>query len=413
MGISATERLHRQDSFLLNFQAEVVAVEARAERLELALDQSAFYVESGGQPSDQGQLGEWPLLGLREVEGVVWHGVDREARIAPGDCLEGRVDAPRRRDHLEQHSGQHVLSAACLRAGLGDTVSFHLGREESTIDLAGAEPTRASIAAALRLANDCVLDDLPVRVHEIERSELHRFPVRKDPGVQHDVLRLIEIEGFDWSLCGGTHARRSGEIGPIHVLGWEKNKAAWRVRFLVGHRALAYLGDVQHLLDATARAHSIHWRAIPESMRGWREESLALAKEVRRLRLEAGEREGERLYRAQGEGQGGLRRLRLWLPAATMDEARALSNRFVGGGGALALVGGLEAGRAFWMAARAEPTPIAGWRADVALRNWLGKVGGKGGGNERFAQGSGAAEAEEHLRALHTLDLDRLGLPGD
>lgn len=413
MGISATERLHLHDSFLLTFEAEVLAVEECADRLEIALDRSAFYVESGGQPSDQGQVGEWSLIGLREDAGVVWHGIAREAGLVPGARIEGRVDAERRRDHLEQHSGQHILSAACLRAGLGDTVSFHLGREESTIDLAGAEPTRASITAALRLANDCVLDDVQFRVHEIERSELHRYPVRKDPGVQHDVLRLIEVEGFDWSLCGGTHARRSGEVGPIHVLGWEKNKAAWRLRFLVGHRALTYLGEAQRLLEETARAHSIHWRAIPESMRGWREESLALAKEVRRLRLEAGEREGERLFREHGSDSAGARRLRLWLPTATMEEARALTNRYVAGGAALALVGGIENGRAFWLAARGEPTPIADWRADVALRNWLAPVGGKGGGNERFAQGSAAPDCEELVRGLEALDLDRLGRPGD
>lgn len=415
MTIEPTLRLHRDDSYLLDFEARVAAIEWCDDSCDLALDRSAFYLESGGQPSDSGSLLGKPLLGLREAGGVLWHrlSLERDEAPAPGDTVRGQVDRPRRLDHLEQHSGQHILSAACVKVGAGDTVSFHLGREESTIDLAGPEPTRELLRDALELANDCVLQDREFRVHTIDRADLSRYPVRKDPGLEHDVLRLIEIDEFDWSLCGGTHARRAGEVGPIHVLGWERNKAVWRLRFLVGRRTLRYLAATHELLDDTARGYSIHWQAIPETMRAWREQSVALRKDVRQLRLERGEREGERLFTCSAEDAEGVRRLAHWFGATGMEEARAAINRVVALGPSLVLAGGVEADRAYWFTARSELLPgnLARWNAGAALRAWLAPLGGKGGGNERFAQGSAPAPSDESTSGppLDAANLARLG----
>lgn len=416
MKIAPTLRLHRDDSYLLDFEARVEAVEWSEDSCELALDRSAFYLESGGQPSDFGTLRGAPLLGLREADGILWHrlALDRADGPAVGEIVRAQVDRARRLDHLEQHSGQHILSAACVRVGAGDTVSFHLGRDESTLDLAGPEPTRERLRDALELANGCVLDDREFRIHSIDRADLARYPIRKDPGLEHDVLRLIEIDQFDWSLCGGTHARRAGEVGPIHVLGWEKNKGAWRIRFLAGRRTLRYLAVAHELLDDTARGYSIHWQAIPESMRAWRDESAALRKEVRQLRLERGEREGERLFANTVADARGLRCLAHWFGSTGMEEARAAVNRVVALGPSLLLAGGVEAGRAYWFTARSESLPedLSGWNAGAALRAWLAPLGGKGGGNERFAQGSAPAPSDDSTSGspLDAANLARLGL---
>lgn len=388
--IPPTVRMHERDTYLFDFEGTVLARRTEGDTALLALDRSAFYVESGGQPSDAGSIEGHEVLELREEDGVIWHRLASSVALEPGSRVRGRIDTARRLDHMQQHTGQHLLSAACLRAFGGDTVSFHLGREESTIDLAGPEPDRGCIAAALECAHDCILGDRPIRIHEVEREALAHYPLRKDPGAEHEVLRLIEIEDFDWSPCGGTHARRAGEVGPIHVLGWEKGRGAWRIRFLAGRRTLGYLSEIHHLLEETAREHSLHWRQLPETLRGWKERALALEKDLQRLRAERGEQTAETRFAAEAPDREGSRRFALWLGAVCLDEARPFVNRLTALGPARVLVGGHETGRAYWIAARSAelPAKVSSWHAGHVLKAWLEARGGKGGGNDRFAQGS-------------------------
>ncbi len=402
--IPPTERLHLERSDLLVFEAKVLAATGNAGRDEVALDRTAFYVESGGQPSDQGTLAGRAVVGLRLEDNVVWHELGPGPFLSPGDPVSGAVDSRIRNDHMQQHTGQHILSQAFVRAGGGATRGFHLGREESTIDLNGPRPEEDLVAAAVLSANRCVLADVPVRVHFAKRSELNRYPLRREPGVDFDTLRLIEIEDFDWSACGGTHAGRTGEVGPLHVLGVDRIRDLWRIHFLAGWRALRYLAGLQGMLDGLARDHSLRWDGIKAALQARERENLELSRELRRLRVERGEAEAARLWESCSRKGEGPSRIARWCGQASADELRALAGRLVSFGPVLALVGGNDGGRSTWIAARSERMPEgsfeAGWAAGSFLRAWLAAFGGKGGGSEVFAQGTGPAVEDSALEGL-------------
>jgi len=412
--IAPTTRLHYQDTFLFRFEAEVLAARPSADGLEVALDRTAFYVESGGQPPDRGRLAGWEVVGVSLEEGVVWHHLRASASEAPapGARVAGEVDPELRLDHMQQHTGQHILSRSFLLAGGGGTRSFHLGREESTIDLDGEKPEPALLERAGAIANRCVLEDRPVRIVEATREELSRYPLRRDPGEDRDVQRLIEIEEFDWSACGGTHARRTGEVGPIQILGAEKVRGLWRIRFLAGYRTLRYLAAAHRILSDVAREHSLHPLAIPEAARQWKAEAVALTKEVSRLRAERGAAEARRLFDLTPAEPSGVRVVRLYSENLGSEELRSLANTLVSLGPAIVLAGGREEDSQFWVFARSPELPgtAATWDAAGALKSWLSGLSGRGGGNMRFAVGT--CRSPMHLETSQvTEDLHRFGVP--
>jgi alanyl-tRNA synthetase len=237
----STHRLYYDDAYLENFEARVLAC-SPAEPVqgasgmqpawEVLLDQTAFYPTSGGQPNDLGLLGEAVVLDVRDEDDIV-HIVDREMELGGA---KGCVNWPRRFDHMQQHTGQHLLSAMFQeRFGL-PTVSFHLGGEICTIDLKGGEPSRDQLIGAQRAANKAIFEDRPIAVRYGTREQLARLGVRKE--VERDgLLRAIEIEGADLQPCGGTHVRSTGQIGMILVRGCSKVRQDWRVEFVCGRRA--------------------------------------------------------------------------------------------------------------------------------------------------------------------------------
>jgi len=237
-----TRRLYYDDAYLQNFEARVVSC-SPAEPVrgpsgvqpawEVLLDQTAFYPTSGGQPNDLGLLGEAAVLDVRDDEDGIVHIVDRE--VEKGE-VKGCVNWPRRFDHMQQHTGQHLLSAMFQeRFGL-PTVSFHLGEEICMIDLHGGEPSRDQLIGAQRAANKVIFEDRPISVRYGTREELARQGVRKEVE-REGLLRAIEIEGADLQPCGGTHVKSTGQIGMILVRGCGKVRQDWRVEFVCGRRA--------------------------------------------------------------------------------------------------------------------------------------------------------------------------------
>jgi alanyl-tRNA synthetase len=238
----STHRLYYDDAYLQNFDARVVAC-APAEPVqgasgmqpawEVLLDQTAFYPSSGGQPNDLGLLGEAAVLDVRDEEDDVVHIVDREVELGG---VKGCVNWPRRFDHMQQHTGQHLLSAMFQeRFGL-PTVSFHLGGVICTIDLRGGEPSRNQLIGAQRAANRVIFEDRPVTVRYGTREQLSRLGVRKEVE-REGLLRAIEIESADLQPCGGTHVKSAGQIGMILVRSCAKVRQDWRVEFVCGRRA--------------------------------------------------------------------------------------------------------------------------------------------------------------------------------
>ena len=258
-----TERLYYTNSFLHEFDARVVSVATDPSgRSLITLDRSAFYPTSGGQVFDTGwlEIGTSGRLQVAEVAenektSEIVHILDGGgSTLQPGTIVRGVIDSDRRRDHMQQHSGQHVLSAAFEKLHGFATVSFHMGDESCTIDLATESISSKQTQAAERLANEVVTEDRPVEVRFATPEEARTMGVRKIPPAEREKLRLIDINDFDLNACGGTHVRSTGQIGCILVRKTEKVKQGVRVEFVCGLRAV---GTARHDFESLTEAAAL------------------------------------------------------------------------------------------------------------------------------------------------------------
>ncbi len=393
-----TERLYYNDSFLKEFDATVLSCvkdESRAkddpvaqdgERWRVIVDRTAFYPTSGGQPHDTGRLGEARVTEVLDSEesndgkGEIIHFTDRAVRLGP---IHGKIDWERRFDHIQQHTGQHLLSAAFIELFQMPTISFHLGREISTIDVAGGNLGANQIEAAERRTNEIIFDDRAVKIHYGTAEELAAAGVRKQVE-REGVLRAIEIEGFDRQPCGGTHVARTGQIGMILLRRLEKVKQNWRVEFVCGGRAAraarrdaASLGEAAHLLSCgPAEVAEMVGRALEERQAGHRARQRLTEElsEVQALMLLATDQ------RAGKAGEPGI--VMRVLDEADASYARMLATKVVEQGRVRALIGTRDGHVIF-----AQTAGLIG-DMNALLRECLAAAGGKGGGSKDFAQGS-------------------------
>ncbi|MBV8631419.1 MAG: alanyl-tRNA editing protein [Silvibacterium sp.] len=300
-----TERLYYEDSFLHSFPAHVVDIRegSRAGGVstwQIALDRTAFYPTSGGQPCDTGLLTatsrngailEIPIEAVEEEEtqngSRIWHIAAKP--LQTGTAVHGLIDWPRRLDHIQQHSGQHLLSAVFARELDAQTISFHLGEFVSTIDLTSGAIAHHSLERIERTANEIIAEDRPVSVRIVERSEaerllaegrLRKLPERDSP------IRLIEIADCDLNACGGTHVRSTGQIGSVLIRGTERVSRGLRVEFVSGLRAVNAARHDFELLARAAAALSIGRDDVPGAVERMQTESKAAAKERQKLREE-------------------------------------------------------------------------------------------------------------------------------
>jgi alanyl-tRNA synthetase len=382
-----TERLYYTDSMLRTFEATVLASDPVADRHEVLLDRTAFYPTSGGQPFDTGTLGGRQVLDVVDRDdGSIAHVVT--GPLAVGSRVAGQIDWARRFDHMQQHTGQHILSAAFDRLHGVRTLSFHLGRETSTIDL-GRDMAAGEIAAAARAASDVVWDDRPVTVRTVSEDEASRLPLRKEP-VRSGPLRLVEVDGFDLSACGGSHVPRTGMVGIIAVAGWERFKGGTRVAFVCGGRALASHDALRDVVAAVSRTLSVGAAEIPAAIERLQADGRALGKSV--------EDAGKRLavYRA-AEFRDGAEAIGPWRvvfrdePDADAAGLKSLAAAIVAVPGFVAILAGAG-----------QPVPVVVARsADVAFDagRWMKQatstLGGRGGGRAEQAQGGVRATAAE------------------
>lgn len=396
-----TRRLYYHDCFLREFEARVVRVRpGEGNRVRVVLDQTAFYPTSGGQPHDQGTLNDISVEDVFETEdGEVVHVL---AGAPAGERVQGRVDWPRRFDHMQQHTGQHLLSAAFVRLFKLPTASFHLGREVCTIDLETLSLGHRQLQAAEELANQVIFEDRPVHIRFAAADAVPQEGLRRAP-TQREEVRLVEIEDFDHCPCGGTHVARTGQIGLLLARGLEKIKHQVRVEFVCGGRALvAARADHEHLSEA-ARLLTTGPAELPNVLRKQAEERRAAEKERTRLLERLAEHEARALL-DEAERIGERRLLVKVFAEADANYLRLLAARLV-----------QEPGVQILFASRSDPPALVfaqspGLPADMnaLLRAAVQKLGGKGGGSHDFAQGSvpaGAAleealtEARRHLLA--------------
>ncbi|HKY33732.1 MAG TPA: alanyl-tRNA editing protein, partial [Candidatus Polarisedimenticolia bacterium] len=308
-------RLYRDDSHLTRFGARVTAAAPAGEGLlSLELDRTAFYPTGGGQPHDTGRLADLEVVDVREAQdGRILHLVKAgPASPSPGDDVEAEIDWLRRFDHMQQHTGQHILSRAFLDAAAASTRSFHLGESACTIDLDLPAATERTIRQAESIANQVIFDDRPVAVRLLDPAQAPRpaagaGPEREPVLRPGDAIRLIGVKDFDETPCGGTHVRSSGAVGSVAIRGWERFKGGTRVTFLCGGRVVAAFRSLASAADACAARLSAHpyeldaaaarlLEHLAEARRGLRTLSERLAQtEAAELRREAREAAGLRV----------------------------------------------------------------------------------------------------------------------
>ncbi len=314
--MAATRRLYYEDVGLLEFEAEVVARAQHEGSPALVLDATAFYPESGGQPWDVGTLNGVEVLKVVEIDGVILHvlrsGID-------AGRVHGSVDPAVRADHMEQHTGQHVLSQAFWELLQGETLSFHMGPEVSTLEIGLKAISDAECDRVEDRANAVVREDREVKTYFVPEERIGEVPLRRPPKKQ-GLLRVVEVDRFDYSACGGTHVRRTGEIGLIKLGGIEKIRGNLRFEFLCGGRALR---DYQ-AKDRTVRRLAATFSCAPAEAPAQVEKLLAESRALKKRARQVGERlaalESQEIVReAAGRVIAGV------LEDRTPEEARSLA----------------------------------------------------------------------------------------
>ena len=276
---SPTRRLYYDEPCLVEFEAEVVEKKTHEGSPGVVLDATAFYPESGGQPWDKGTLGGVDVLKVLDLDGVILHVL--AAEVASGR-LRGRVDWPTRFDHMQQHTGQHILSQAFFEVVRGETRSFHLGPEVSTLEIGLGAIDDPDLDRVEDRANAVVWEDREVKTYFVPEGAIDAVPLRRPPK-KHGLLRVVEVAGFDHSACGGTHCRRTGEVGLIKVLGAEKIRGNLRFDFLCGRRAVGDYRVKDRGLRAVAGSFSCPPKDAPGHVARLAGDFKALKKRSRKL----------------------------------------------------------------------------------------------------------------------------------
>jgi alanyl-tRNA synthetase len=390
--MAKTERLYYNDPYLLEFDANVIDEVAVPGRSGVVLDRTAFYPTSGGQPNDLGSIDGIAVTDVYEDEasGAVIHVTDKPVSKR---LIHGIIDPARRRDHLQQHSGQHVLSQAFVELFNWPTVSFHLGNVFCTIDLAVDSITRDQAMQAEDLANRVVQENRSVAVCYIPAGRIGEAGLRK-PTERAGDIRVIDIAGFDKSACGGTHVRMTGEIGPILVTRLERAKKQTRLEFLCGNRVVRYAREANRTLEAisqtvstppleSAAAVKLIWDDLQRSRKQVEDLELKL------LDVEAAEfpvRDGFALAAFKDRG---------------IEKIKLLALKITARPGIVALLAD-ESDQVRVVFARSADSNV-----DVAsiLKRTIEKFGGRGGGKPSLAQGGGlvagsVTEILDHAKSL-------------
>jgi alanyl-tRNA synthetase len=387
-----TERLYYADAYLLEFDASVTRVERRDGRTAVFLDRTAFYPTSGGQPFDVGTIGgtagtvERPFQGRVNVIDVVdedddiAHIVDTD-QIAAGQQVCCAVDWTRRFDHMQQHTGQHVLSAAVDRLYGARTVGFHLGAEASTIDLS-RELTLPELVRVEGDANRVVWENRPVAIRYASAEDAAALPLRKE-SIREGTLRLIDVHDFDLSACGGTHVSKTGGIGVIAIGAVERFKGGQRVEFFCGGRALTKFRSMRDALSGAVRVLSVLPEALPQAIEKLQADGRDRQKTIGALQQELARFRAAELLSSATQTAGGR------LVAAAIDAdangLKSLASAVTAAPGHIAVLVS-TATPALVVVARSADLSVA---ANTVIASLTSTFGGRGGGKPDLAQAGG------------------------
>ncbi len=377
-----TERLYYSDSHLIEFDARVVDVTDRVSGWTgVVLNRTAFYPTGGGQPGDAGTLN-----GARVVECIddgdkgVLHVVQGAAPARDG-IVHGRIDWPRRLDHIQQHTGQHILSQAFVTLFNAPTKSFRVGDLSCEIDVELKNSTTEIIERAVELANNVIWEDRAITIRNVTSSEAAELSLRKEPAREGE-LRLIEIEGFDLTPCGGTHAYRTGEVGMIAVRSWERAKGLTRIEFVAGTRALADYRRANKSAREVAALFSTGRDDAPQLAAHMVEENKELHRRVRVLEEVAASAEADKLLAHASDGVI----TQVFDDGRSAESLKKLAHALISRPGTIALLGSRDKDTARLVFARSAD---ASGDMSLLMREACTMLDGRGGGKPDLAQGGG------------------------
>jgi alanyl-tRNA synthetase len=373
-----TDRLYYTDAYLPTFTATVTAVDPA--RGHVLLDRSAFYPTSGGQPHDTGRLRESNVTDVIDTDDGVVHVVDSTESLRPGDTVTGAIDWTRRFDLMQQHTGQHLLSALCADGYGWPTLSVHFGDDYCTVDVAAPAVDGATLREIERAANERITENRPVTVSFEDAATAAGL---RKPSDRAGELRIVTIDGIDRSACGGTHVRHTGEIGSMLLRRVERMKGGTRIEFLCGMRAVVRASADAELLSRAARALSAAPEELPALVESQLQRLTETERERKRLSGELARYEAQSMWSGVAPGADGVRRIRLDLQGKPVREGEPLARELTALGGCVVLCVGTSPSGI--MLATAADTAID---AGALLKPALAAVGGRGGGSPRLAQGS-------------------------
>ncbi len=390
-----TEKIYYQDVSVHTFEAEVMAAGTDANGHYVILDRSCFYPEGGGQPADTGTIGEMEVLDVQVTEGEIRH-------YTPQLLKKGRFTASihweRRFDHMQQHTGQHLLSAVAEDDFGMVTTSFHLGEERVTIDLDFPKISADQLKAIELRVNELICSQLPVQTHWVSRQEALELPLRKPPAVEGEV-RLVEIEGIDLNACGGTHLQNTAELGLLKIIQAEKSKSGTRVYFLCGHRAMEHFNLLQLVTDQLTRTLNAPAAELPDAAVAVLADRKEKEKQLKKLTAELIEMEAGSL---PSEGNLIIKEIE-GRPFKDVQQLARLAVKKNPSSYVLFAVPESETLRL--VGAKGKDTP--GNMTEV-FRKMMEAAAGNAGGNEEFAQAGGlsAADLDIYITAFRSLIKD-------
>lgn len=387
------DRLYYVDSYRKSFTARVVEASQNEQgQAYVVLDNTAFYPEGGGQPSDMGTLNGISVIDVEEVDGEIRHTVAESLNV--GTEVAGIIDWERRFDHMQQHAGQHILSAAFVELFEFATVSFHLGKEIVSIDLDCEEVSPEQLKAVERLANDIILENRPIETKWVTEEELDQYSLRKQLAVT-DEIRLVIIPNFDDNGCGGTHPGSTGQVSALKILSTEKQKRKVRVYFVCGERVLQQLHQKNHELAESSKLLSAPETGIAEAVQKLLTTNHLLEKSLEEAQEALLSFEAKKLLATQQQGI-----VKAVFTGRTVQQLQKLARLLVAEADEVVvlLVANNEE-RLQFVAARGASVDTSMKQVSAAT---LPLINGKGGGNDAFVQGGGECKltAEELLHAM-------------
>lgn len=394
----STKKLYHIDSYKTEFQANIIEVIPYKDKYAVIMDETYFYPESGGQPSDIGTINNISISHVLEENGKILHIADDKLELGSASC---KIEWDNRFYGMQQHSGQHILSACFYKLYQGETSSFHIGQDTATIEI-DVESFDADMAEQVEeMANNMIYNNHPVNTYIVDKDKLTLLHLRKQPKVESNI-RIVDMEGCDCTPCGGTHVKNTGEIGLIKIKRWEKLKSSYKFEFICGKGALKDYRYKNALINRLGSYLSASEQDVEKAFLKFSEEQKNLQKQIYQLRNELVNYDAHSLME-QSVQIGGLRIISRILENRDFNEIKLIAQTIVASPSHIVLLAtDSEASRLIFT--RSDDTEI---NMNNLLKSILPIINGKGGGNSKIAQGGGSgdvkaalASALESLKAL-------------